>query len=160
MSRLSASKQREIDRRIADRRGGAGAFVARSKQRGSELQSLSLRDGRAILVAADGRITPVGEHWFRAFPDDRPAPGGLDNRQQVITKGRSQYARNSRGELLELRHYNPATKSWVYTKRGKAFFDNRQVSQWHVAIPIEVYGRRHDNSNYHFPASNLLSFLP
>ncbi len=64
----------------------------------------------------------------------------------MITRGRSRYARNALGELQELRHYHPATKAWIYTKRGKTFFDNRAVSQWNVAIPIKVYGRRHDRS--------------
>ena len=67
MSRLT-----EIDRRIADRRSGMGLFVARSKVRGSELQSLSLRGGsRAVLVTADGRVTPasvpenpLGRYWI------------------------------------------------------------------------------------------------
>ena len=98
-------KDADVDLRIADRHAGIPTSIARSKQRGSELQSLTLRGGnRAVLVTADGRITSAGERWFRAFPDDRPPPGGIDNQQSVITRGRNQYARNARGQLLELRH--------------------------------------------------------
>ena len=73
---MNRVQKAEIDKRIGE--NPTKGFVTRSKNRGSELQSLSLRGGsRAVLVTADGRVTPAGERWFRAFPDDRPPPGGM-----------------------------------------------------------------------------------
>ena len=103
-------------------------------------------DRRRYVVLADHTgLTNYGRAYYEATGHE-PPDRKLDLTQEPTRQGNTEFARDRRGQLVQLRTLRP-DGSFAYTKAGRHFYSRRQV-EYLVHVPVVVEGHRRNGANY------------
>jgi hypothetical protein len=100
---------------------------------------------RYVVLADHTGLTNYGRAYYEATGHE-PPDRKLDLTQEPTRQGNTEFARDRRGQLVQLRTLRP-DGSFAYTKAGRHFYSRRQV-EYLVHVPVVVEGRRRNGANY------------
>ena len=89
--------------------------------RNSQAMRLELGERKIALISAQGNPTAAGKYWYRTLKQ-KPVPDSRwDDNAKTYRKpgGRTDFVRTRSGAEVQLRTWEPATKSFRYTALGK-----------------------------------------
>ena len=84
--------------------------------------------GRSIaLMSAQGHVTQAGKHWYKQLKKTPiPDPRWDDNAKTYRKpQGRTDFVRTRSGAEVQLRSWDPSSRSFRYTAAGKKFYERR-----------------------------------
>ena len=128
--------------------------------RNSQAMRLELGGRKVTLISAQGNATEAGKFWYRKLKENPIPDSRLYDNAKTFRKpgGRTDFVKTRSGAEVQLRTWEPSSKTFRYTALGKKFY-KRRPRTYVVQIPVTIYVRRKSGGeeyyNGTYPASDM-----